>query len=73
MSNELPGYEDWKRLSPDQRDFLLWQTLRDVNDAPQRYAAKWTERVLWSGMGILAIWVINQLLHLIPASMAGGK
>ena len=65
--------DKWRKLTPTDREFYTFQSLRESRDAKNRFASKWVEKAMWSGIGILAVWVINQILHLIPASIAAAR
>lgn len=61
--NEFPNYEEWERLKPEQKDYLLWQTLNKVNGYPKRFAARWVETGLITVISIVVVYLVNGILN----------
>ena len=53
MSNDFPDFDEWKRLSQDQRDYLMWQTLREMSQIPNKYASKRVENIVYGLIGLI--------------------
>lgn len=67
-SNGFPTYEEWKRLTDDEREYQLHQTLAKVNGMYKRFAAKWVERAVYGVIVIvLSAFVYGVVNVVIPA------
>lgn len=56
------NFEEYKRLTPDERELFLFQQLCKVDDIcisldgqPKKYAAKWVEHAMKTGIGSLVV------------------
>lgn len=44
MADDYMSFEQWKQLTSDQQQYLMWQSMNELSMIPRRYAAKWTEK-----------------------------
>jgi hypothetical protein len=64
--NNTMNFQDFKRLSQDEREYFVFDTLCRVDARTaaidRRFALKWVERVMQSGMAITLIGVLGAIL-----------
>ena len=65
----IEAYEEYKRLTPDQREFQQFQKMHDVYlvtiSLEKRYAKKWVERFATTIISLILISFLGALVTLV--------
>lgn len=64
---DFPTFEEWRSLSEDQRNYLVWQALSDTKKMSQRFASKRVETIVYTMVALILsgfIMGITNLLYL---------
>lgn len=58
-------YEEYKQLSPDQKEFWMFERLEKLDYLDKRFASKWVEHVVKTLGGLTIAGVFSALLALV--------
>lgn len=74
LSNRI-DFQSYKKLTVDERDFFIFDTLCRIDERTatidSRFAAKWVETVMKSGIGVTLIGVLGAILAMAGIHIKG--
>lgn len=69
MSNSIKSYEDFKKLTHDEQNYHIYDSLSCIpkqDDMDKRYSKKWVEKIIvWGGTvsgGVVIVYLVNSIL-----------
>lgn len=74
ISNRM-DFSSYKKLTTDERDFFIFDTLCRIDERTgaidTRFASKWVETVMKSGIGVTLVGVLGAVLATIGIHIKG--
>ena len=61
----IKNFEDYKKLSADQKEFWQFEQLLKISTFESRFAAKWVEKVAIRGGSIVLLGVLVAVISLV--------
>lgn len=70
-------FQSYKKLTPDEREYFMFDTLCRIDSRTvaldERFAAKWTEKVMKNGLAVTLLGVLAAVLAQVGIHIHGGN